>query len=157
MAGRHPAGDLADGGLLHRAQQAGAHDLEVDGEPGGVRDVDPERQRRAHLLVLAEAVERDGDQLLGQGVPGPGVDADGQVGADAAERRRGVQVAARAGRGSRPGRSTSSSTGSARAAASDVAAAVGPGLVAQRAGWTGAWMRQRFSPSICRTKTSCTS
>ena len=131
MAGLHPAGDLADGGLLHRAQQAGAHDLEVDGEPGGVRDVDPERERPPHLLVLAEAVERDGEQLLGQGVPRPAVDADRQVGAHAAERRRGVQVAAGQVE-TVPGSQHLVEDGLGAGGRFHVAATVGPGLGAQR-------------------------
>jgi hypothetical protein len=61
----------------------------------GVGDVDAQGQRRADVGVVGDRSQGRGHDLLGEVVAVPGVDAERQVRADVAERRRGVEGAAR--------------------------------------------------------------
>ncbi len=82
----------------------------------GVERVDAQGQRLPHCRVVVETPGGGREEVLGEGAPGPDVDAEGEVDARAAERGRGVQPAARqveAVAGAR----TVSTTGSAAAAA----------------------------------------
>ena len=82
---RPPDRGLASASASARAARTAAG---VGAESGGVTEVDRRGAgRRDGLRVVGHRAQRLRHQLLGQRVPGPGVHADGQVGADPAERR----------------------------------------------------------------------
>ena len=79
---------------LDGLQQPGADELDVWRDLRGVGDADTERQGRADLDVAGHIEERAVEHRAGQSVARPGVDAESEVGADAAHGGGGVQIAA---------------------------------------------------------------
>ena len=87
----HPRGDVVRAHVEQRCPQGVDRLGQLEPQGCGIGDVDAERQWLAQGLDGRQL----GKDLRQQVAPGPGVDADGQVGAGLAERLRGMQVTGR--------------------------------------------------------------